>query len=597
MSTKRNQRRLPSPPPENKDENKSKLNLNDSSLTRQEFNDACVLANHRVYNSGVANVDGIRVPVKSNWNLDYLERKLQNYENNQIIELLKYSFPLENNQIDNRLNHDKPQNHKGATQFPDQIDAYISKELSKGTLIGPFKVNPFPGRACFSPMNTRPKRESDDRRIIMDLSFPDGASVNEFINKDFYRGKNVVLKLPGVKSLVDLIIKLGKNQKILLFKRDLSGAYKQIPVCIGDIHLLGYTHRGLMYFDITLPQGLRNSCLICQMVTDMLMYIYRQFGYDGVNYLDDMGDAQIQSKAYQAYFTLKQILQQAGAVEALAKATPPAEKMLFLGLEINTKTMQIRISNERMYEIRSELNMWRYRTTATKRQIQSLVGKLNFCATVVRSGRLFFSRILNTLRAMSNEQEIELSEEFQRDINWWISLLPDFNGISVIPDEKWVGPNKIFSTDASLVALGGWSEGEYFYSPFPVQFTFAMKLHINELECLAVMVGLKIWAFKAAGQNILIQCDNENAVQIINSGKTKNLFSQNVVREIAYICALNDCSVRAIHVPSAKNRIADCLSRIPLDVQYLHKFTKITRGWNRFRHHITAKHFQFSHSW
>ena len=279
----------------------------------------------QVQRSGLANVDGLKIPVKSDWNFGYLEQQLSDYCDNEIISLLKYGFPIESALKPGNII--PPQNHKDAKNFPDELDAYIAKQLAKGTLIGPFQTNPFEC-SMISPMNTRPKRDSDERRVIMDLSFPDENSVNAFIDKNRYRGKAVKLTLPGVQALAELLIKQGHGA--LLFKRDLSSAYKQIPVCIGDIHLLGYTHRGLYYFDITLPQGLTNSCLICQMITDMIMFIYRKFGYQGVNYLDDLGDVQRQHLAKLAFDTLGHVLEQVGAKESPPKSLPTFYMCAFL---------------------------------------------------------------------------------------------------------------------------------------------------------------------------------------------------------------------------------------------------------------------------
>ena len=301
------------------------MDLNELHM-RETFNQACVQANKLVRDSGKANVDGLRIPVVSNWNVQYLQTKLCNYENKQIIDLLRYGFLTECKQQQGTAQI--PANHAGALGSEQDVDQYINRELLKGTLIGPFTHNPFGADARFSPMNTRPKKDSAEHRIILDLSFPEGGSINDGINKDRYRGKEVNLKLPGVDVLLQIIFKKGKA--CLLFRRDLKSAYKQVPVCIGEIHLLGYTHKGLLYFDLTLPMGLSNSAFICQQVTDMIMYIFKQEGYDGTNYLDDLAAAELLELAQQAYQILADILVACGAQETEVKAIPPSTCMLFL---------------------------------------------------------------------------------------------------------------------------------------------------------------------------------------------------------------------------------------------------------------------------
>ena len=144
----------------------------------------------------------------SNWNIEYLSNKLVHYSDTEIVELLLYGFPIEC-KVTNGTRQ-IPDNHAGAKHFPNEIDAYIQKELKKGTLIGPFDENPFGEEACLSPMNTRPKRDSSERRVILDLSFPEGNAVNEGIDKDQYRGQPVQLRLPGIDALLQVIYKREK---------------------------------------------------------------------------------------------------------------------------------------------------------------------------------------------------------------------------------------------------------------------------------------------------------------------------------------------------------------------------------------------------
>ena len=54
--------------------------------------------------------------------------------------------------------------------------------------MGPFKVNPFNQPIGISPLNTRDKKDSSEKRIILDLSFPLGLAINEGIDKDKYLG-------------------------------------------------------------------------------------------------------------------------------------------------------------------------------------------------------------------------------------------------------------------------------------------------------------------------------------------------------------------------------------------------------------------------
>ena len=171
-----------------------------------------------------------------------------------------------------------------------------------------------------------------------------------------------------------------------------------------------------------------------------------------------------------------------------------------LGILIDTILMRLSIDDARMGEIRTELKNWLNRSHANLKQMQSLVGKLNFCVTVVCTGRLFFSRILAFMKQMPQAGHVRIPEEVRKDIDWWLKFMPQFNGISAIPENKWTGPNAIFSTDVCPQGMGGWSQGEYFHTVFPIAIVNNQLVSINELEALTVMVGLKLWGHKIAGK-------------------------------------------------------------------------------------------------
>jgi hypothetical protein len=61
----------------------------------------------------------------------------------------------------------------------------VFKEASYGAIIGPFDKNLFPCHFKISPLNTVSK-DTRERRVILDLSFPAGNSVNDYISKDNY---------------------------------------------------------------------------------------------------------------------------------------------------------------------------------------------------------------------------------------------------------------------------------------------------------------------------------------------------------------------------------------------------------------------------
>ena len=69
-----------------------------------------------------------------------------------------------------------------------------------GSLIGPFTANPLPNDIIISPLQSVAEKNTANptaRRIVVDLSFPKGKSVNDGIPRDMYLGEETHLTYPS----------------------------------------------------------------------------------------------------------------------------------------------------------------------------------------------------------------------------------------------------------------------------------------------------------------------------------------------------------------------------------------------------------------
>ena len=153
-----------------------------------------------------------------------------------------------------------------------------------------------------------------------------------------------------------------------------------------------------------LSMGLRSSAHICQRLTNSLAYMYRNLGFEIVNYLDDFAGVEIKQDVDRAFFKLKSLLSACRIEESEQKVYAPSTRMEFLGIICDSVKLTLEISDNIILEIKNLLREWNEKTKATKREIQSLVGKLNFIGSCVKAGRIFVSRILNWLRNMYDEK-------------------------------------------------------------------------------------------------------------------------------------------------------------------------------------------------
>ena len=114
--------------------------------------------------------------------------------------------------------------------------------------------------------------------------------------------------------------------------------------------------------------------------------------------------------------------------------------------------------------------------------------------------------------------------------------------------------------DACLTGCGGVFNERYYHSIFP-EFVLAANRHIAQLEMLNIVIACKLWGKYWTGLSIAIKCDNNVCVHVLNNGRCHDAFLLKCAREIWLRCALNDFSIRAVHISTSSNSLADSLSR------------------------------------
>ena len=257
----------------------------------------------KVKASAQYNFIGCKIPLNNRIDTEFMKTMLHDYNDKTVCELLKYGFPIGvveyNDKLENILPVWKYYNHRGANEYPEAMLNYLLKEKSYNAVLGPFKSNPFSSKLKISPLNSVPKKDVSDRRIFLDLSFPKGSALNDFINKSEYLGESINLVFPKIDDMCELI--KAKGNGCLLFKKDLKRAFRQISICPGDYNLVSFIYKKHIFCDTVLSMGLRSAAYICQRVTNAVAYILLTLGVIVLNYLDDFAGAEKVQYAEFAY--------------------------------------------------------------------------------------------------------------------------------------------------------------------------------------------------------------------------------------------------------------------------------------------------------
>lgn len=200
--------------------------LNPKFLSSDARTNKCLHIFKHVRSTNKPNYAEARLPLPQNFNIPAWRQHLNFKDSyNKLLDYMEFGWPI--NYTANTQPVSATGNHHSAQAFSSDIDTYIIKEQTMGSLIGPFTLDslPFEPWVQLSALMTVPKKESADRRTILDLSWPIGHSVNDGIPRDIYDGSPSKLKLPTADDLVNLIVEAGPG--CFLYSRDLARGQKR----------------------------------------------------------------------------------------------------------------------------------------------------------------------------------------------------------------------------------------------------------------------------------------------------------------------------------------------------------------------------------
>ena len=147
--------------------------------------DKCIAIANIIRETGKPNYQQARIPLNSGLNIHKWEKYLADYPFQKLLQYLKFGFPLSIVNPDGITNNTVT-NHFSALQYLNQVTEYLENEKAKGAILGPVDAINTKHYHC-SPLLTRPK-DLNKRRVIVNLSYPYGASLNDAVDKIRFDG-------------------------------------------------------------------------------------------------------------------------------------------------------------------------------------------------------------------------------------------------------------------------------------------------------------------------------------------------------------------------------------------------------------------------
>ncbi len=187
---------------------------------------------------------------------------------------------------------------------------------------------------------------------------------------------------------------------------------------------------------------------------------------------------------------MKAVCQQVGMPIEPEKDEGPATTITFLGLELDTIALEVRLPQEKLASLRTVLKSWRGRKACRKRELLSLIGSMSHAARAVRPGRSYIRRLIVAAAATKHmDQFVRLNREARADIEWWHTYAASLNGSAMM----LAGPGTSHQVTITSDASGSWGafmEEAWFMLPWSGSIK---DMHITVKELASIVIAAAIW--------------------------------------------------------------------------------------------------------
>ena len=139
-----------------------------SSLQQQSVSDYDIYT--QVIKHNRPNYIGAKLDLNPQFPVKTWDDMFASYPDKQIVEFMRFGWPT--SFMGDQIPILSLPNHASSIHQPDAVQSFLNKEVSLKGLAGPFTESPFEWLRS-NPMMTREKKQSDEYRVILDLSFPE----------------------------------------------------------------------------------------------------------------------------------------------------------------------------------------------------------------------------------------------------------------------------------------------------------------------------------------------------------------------------------------------------------------------------------------
>ena len=359
---------------------------------------------------------------------------------------------------------------------------------------------------------------------------------------------------------------------------DLKSAFCMIPLAqkFWKVLLLKARNPGTEkwnYFaDKCLPFGASISCTIFQKISNALAHILKcradHILYKEVsNYLDHFLNATLSKLDCDSMLMVFHCLCKWLNVPIATKKTIWSKtRIVFLGILLDGKLHILALPVEKVSKANDLLLAFINKKKATVKEIQRLVGLLNFLHKAIYPGCTFTRRMYAKLTLTSSNgkklrhyHHISLDREFRQDCITWLKFLEQtprpakfcrlFLDLHKLMEAADLGFH-IDSSACEVLGIGGVCGKQWFWGKWEKGYIKNLKPSIAYLELYAVTVGIYIWSNKFRNKRLILRCDNMLVVQMVNDTSSGCKRCMHLIRLIVLRSLEFNFRIFSVHVRS-----------------------------------------------
>ena len=480
-------------------------------------------------------------------------------------------------------------NAPSSYKFGPHVSDAIADWLKKGFAYGPVSLDEVPPGVKINGIMCKQK-PNGSVRIILNLSSPLGASVNEGIDE-----KEFPATMSSTTKWIRVLNRAGRG--CLMAKVDWSDAYKHLAVREQDLSLQWFSWLGMAFCELCLIFGSKSSVgLYDRLAKLVLSIVCKRSGMAPsmvCQHLDDCVAASPKGSDLIQRFddSYASVAAQLGIKLAPRddpeKAFGPSTVGVVFGVKYDTVLWTWEIPQEKLCRIMHNLQEAIDSVSISQGLMMSICGKILDVRPLVPDGRFHVNHIIRAAGVSQTKTDLcVISGPLRSQLIFWSLMLRTCSGVVGIPDPDARLPSWAWDvyTDASggglgpdglrtgrgvgAVALGWWA-----YAPWSRMICIGplmddgrrLNRKMSALELIGPLLVISSGFLRCKGQPVRVWVDNAGSVGIWRKGYSTSCdLSTTIVKAIATIAAGLGCRidiVKILRCSSPGADMADALSK------------------------------------